>query len=176
MAPIRLKNLAALEIDRHFDRCAPGQLYLSIPEYEVKNGAPLEFQLPDRVAHMLDTFIADYRPYLIAQPCSWLFAREDGTDQVHKVVLARRITTTIERELGIEMNVHLFRHLAAMLILDRDPGAYDLVRRILAHSELSTTLDAYSGMESIGATRLLADLVETAHKEQPLRTLTRQRR
>ena len=91
-------------------------------------------------------------------------------------MLARRVKETIEERLGIEMNTHLFRHLAAMLILDRDPGAYDLVRRILGHAELSTTLDAYSGMESLSATRLLSELVETAHEEAPSRTLTGKRR
>lgn len=175
MAPIRLKNLAELEIDRHFDRTVPGKLYLTIPEYEVKNGAPLEFDLPERVRELLDTFLADFRPYLIAGPCPWLFAREDGTGHVHQTVLARRVTETIAERLGIEMNMHLFRHLAATLILDRDPGAYDLVRRILGHAELSTTMDAYVGMEAPSATRFLSELVETAHEQAPSRALTRKR-
>lgn len=176
VAPIRLKNLAGLRTDLHFDRTVPGRLYLTIPEYEVKNGAPLEFELPDRVRELLDTFLADFRPCLIAAPCPWLFAREDGTDHVHQTVLARRVTETIAERLGLEMNLHLFRHLAAMLILDRDPGAYDLVRRILGHAELSTTLDAYAGMESLSATRFLSGLVETAHEEAPSRPLTTRRR
>ena len=153
----------------------PGRLYLTIPEYAVKNGAPLEFELPCRVRELLDTFLADFRSCLIAAPCRWLFARKDGTDHVHQTVLARRVTETIAERLGIEMNMHLFRHLAAMLILDRDPGAYDLVRRILGHAELSTTLDAYAGMESLSATRLLSGLVETAHEEAPSRPLARRR-
>lgn len=176
IAPLRLKNLAELHLDLHFDRTVPGRLILTIPEYEVKNAAPLEFELPDRVRELLDWFLADFRPYLIAQPCPWLFAREDGTDHVHQTVLARRVTETIAERLGIEMNMHLFRHLSALLILDRDPGAYDLVRRILGHAELSTTLDAYAGMESLSATRLLSELVETAHEEAPSRSLTATRR
>lgn len=176
VAPIRLRNLAGLDLDRHFDRSVREQLYLTIPDYEVKNGAPLEFQLPDRVRVMLETFLGDYRPYLIARPCRWLFAREDATDHAHQTVLARRITERIDERLGLEMNVHLFRHLAAMLILERDPGAYDLVRRILGHAELSTTIDAYGAFESTSATRMLAEIIEEAHAEPSSRPLVRGRR
>ncbi|MEM7667865.1 MAG: tyrosine-type recombinase/integrase [Pseudomonadota bacterium] len=175
VAPLRLKNLAGLDLDRHFDRAVPGHLYLTIPEYEVKNGAPLEFELPERIGDMLDVFLAEHRPHLIKAPCPWLFAREDGTDHVHQSVLARRINETISDRLGLEMNVHLFRHLAARLILEQDPAAFDLVRRILGHSEVSTTIDAYGGLESLKAAHILSDLVDQAEAEHPARPLQRRK-
>lgn len=160
VAPMRRKNLAALEIDRHFDRIGNSKVYLILPSSEVKNKAPLEFELSPRIADLLGAFVAIHRARLTDPTCKWLFARVDGAGPVDESVLARRITETFERTLGLEMNMHLFRHLAAMFILERDPGAYDLVRRLLGHSELSTTVDAYTGMENLAATRFLSEIVE----------------
>lgn len=164
--PVKAARLAEVALAIAIETVAPIRL---------KNSAPLEFQLPDRIRRILETFVADFRPHLIAQPCPWLFAREDGTDQVHQTVLARRITETVSERLGLEMNVHLFRHLAAMLILEQDPAAFDLVRRILGHAELSTTIDAYGGLESLTATRILSDLVDKAEAEHPSRPLGRRK-
>jgi integrase len=173
VCPVRLKNLAAIEIDRHFDRPQRGKLYFVVPSSEVKNERPLEFELPSRLIDLIDRFLEYDRKHLVSRSCPWLFAREDGRGPVHKTVLARRITDTIGRELGVEMNPHLFRHFAAMIILERDPGAYDLVRRLLGHSELSTTVDAYSGMETLRATQWFGELVEESQREAPARRRNR---
>lgn len=174
IAPMRRKNLAAIEIDRHIDRVGERKVYLTVPFSEVKNQSPLEFELPPRIAELLDRFIADHRAHLTDTSSKWLFARIDGAAHIHEGVLARRITETFKRTLGLEMNMHLFRHLAAMFILERDPGAYNLVRRLLGHSELSTTIDACTGMETLTATRFLADIVESQQAAPP--RLNRRRR
>ena len=46
------------------------------------------------------------------------------------------------------MNAHLFRHLAGMLILQRHPGSYELVRRLLGHRTINTTINFYTSLES----------------------------
>lgn len=108
VCPVRLKNLAAIEMDRHFDRRQRGRLYFVVPRAEVKNERPLEFELPPRLIALIDRFLEHHRRHLVSRSCPWLFAREDGRGPVHKTVLARRITETIGRELGLEMNPHLF--------------------------------------------------------------------
>ena len=45
------------------------------------------------------------------------------------------------------------RHIGAKLYLDRNPGNYEVVRRLLAHKRLSTTLDSYTGLETEAAVR-----------------------
>jgi len=57
------------------------------------------------------------------------------------------------RETGLEVHVHLFRHLAAKLFLDQNPGQYESVRRQLGHRSMETTLRAYAGMEAAAASR-----------------------
>ncbi len=51
------------------------------------------------------------------------------------------------------MNAHLFRHLVGMLYLQRHPGSYELVRRILGHKKMATTLSFYTDLESKWALR-----------------------
>ena len=62
------------------------------------------------------------------------------------------------------MNAHLFRHLAAMLFLDAHPGAYEATRRLLGHTQLSSTLNAYAGFEAGTATRLFAEVIDAARR------------
>ena len=37
------------------------------------------------------------------------------------------------------------RHIGAKLYLDQNPGAYEVVRRVLGHKSLSTTVNNYTG-------------------------------
>ena len=47
--------------------------------------------------------------------------------------------------------MHLMRHLGALLYLDRNPGSYEIVRRVLGHKRLSTTVGNYTGAETDAA-------------------------
>lgn len=45
------------------------------------------------------------------------------------------------------------RHLGAKLYLDANPGAYGVVRRVLGHTVMSTTVNNYTGLETDAALR-----------------------
>ena len=51
-------------------------------------------------------------------------------------------------ETGLVMNPHLFRHLGAHLFLERHPGSYEEVRRVLGHKNIDTTIENYAGLET----------------------------
>jgi integrase len=57
------------------------------------------------------------------------------------------------------MTPHQFRHLCAKLILDRNPGAYELVRQMLGHTSQKTTANSYAGIDTLRAGRAHAELV-----------------
>ena len=59
----------------------------------------------------------------------------------------------LSRDAGIDITPHQFRHAAAAIILKHDPGNYELVRRVLGHKRLQTTIQAYVGLESLEAAR-----------------------
>lgn len=75
--------------------------------------------------------------------------------------LSERIKCRVRSEIGVEMNAHLFRHLAVMIYLDANPGGYEVARQMLGHSSVSRTISVYSGMETISATQAFAKVVDT---------------
>ena len=82
--------------------------------------------------------------FAVALLCSGQNATLTGT-------LAGQIVAAIRRHIGVRMTVHAFRHVAAKIYLDRNPGAYALVSRLLGHRSIQTTMNAYTGLESKAA-------------------------
>jgi integrase len=155
MAPLRRRNLAGLHTERHLQRTRSsrhGVLHLVIPAGETKNREPLEFELPPHLADLIREYLDHYRPLLLDGPNDWLFPGRRGR---HKIAhaLSTQIRRAVFQATGLEVNVHLFRHIGAKLYLDSNPGAYEVVRRTLAHSSIDTTTAHYTGFETKAATR-----------------------
>jgi integrase len=51
------------------------------------------------------------------------------------------------------MPAHRFRHAAAKIYLDRNPGQYEVIRQLLGHKDIQTTIAFYAGAESASAAR-----------------------
>ena len=69
------------------------------------------------------------------------------------------IEKTVLRYLGIKITPHQFRHLAAKIVLDANPGAHELVRQLLGHKSLKITTAFYAGIDTRRAGRAHADLI-----------------
>ncbi|WP_285675025.1 tyrosine-type recombinase/integrase [Paralimibaculum aggregatum] len=145
VCPIRRRNLAEIRIDRHLQRQKDGRVWLVFGADEVKNRQPIEFALHPPVVALIDRHLTGHRPVLVPGGTPWLFPRRDGAAPCAKGALSARISRTIRRELGLEIHMHLFRHLAAMLWLEAHPGNDEAARRLLGHAALSSTLNAYAG-------------------------------
>ena len=52
---------------------------------------------------------------------------------------------------GLRLTAHQFRHVAAKIWLDENPGAYEVVRRVLRHRSIDTTTENYTGFETQAA-------------------------
>jgi len=74
--------------------------------------------------------------------------------------LSGQITERIYKATGLRMTVHQFRHAAGAIILARRPGEYELVRRLLGHRNVQTTMKAYVGLENIQASQIFAEIVK----------------
>ena len=57
------------------------------------------------------------------------------------------------------MTAHQFRHAAGAIILQRRPGEYELVRRLLGHRNVQTTINCYIGLENIQAAEIFSQIV-----------------
>lgn len=160
VCPIRRKNLAGLHRERNLRRFGDGRVFLVFEPGEVKNERLIEFELPARILAMIDRHVALRAPLLCPHGTPWLFPRRDGLMAMDRSGFGGKISEIVRKEVGAEMNLHLFRHLAAKFWLDRHPGNYEALRRLLGHAELSSTLNAYAGFEAGTATRLFAELID----------------
>lgn len=146
---IRRKNLASLRLDRHLVRRGQ-KLFLAIDEQETKNGDPIDLELPDETAAIIDWYVNEYRPHLIKQPTDALFPGEGGAPK-NPGTLATQIKHTIHRFTGLDLNIHVLRHAGGKLFLDQRPGQYEVVRRVLGHRSMATTTAYYAGAEQRAA-------------------------
>ena len=159
--PLRIKNIAGIHIEQHLQHMGYGKLFLVMTEEDTKTGKPIEAELPKELVGMIKKHLASRAPLLCPKGTVWLFPRRDGLGAVDPNRLSARLAKRIRTEVGIEMNAHLFRHLAAMTWLDAHPGAYEAARRLLGHSASSHTINLYSGMEARSATNAFGQLMET---------------
>ncbi len=157
--PIRRKNLVGLHLERNLRRMGDGRVFLVFEAGETKTRRPLEFELPKEVVRRLEEHLALRSPTLCAAGVPWLFPRRDGAAPMDPSRLSSRISERIRKETGLEVHPHLFRHLCAQLWLRAHPGHYESLRRLLGHSQLSSTLDVYAGLEAGTATRAYAELI-----------------
>lgn len=159
VCPLRIKNLAAIDLTRHIQRPGDGRVFLVIEDGETKTGQPIEFELPLDVVALLDAHAKIRVPHLCPPGTRFLFPKRCGSSSIDGTALSSRLSKRLRKELGIDMNAHLFRHFAVMMWLDANPGGYEVARRLLGHKQLSHTINLYSGLEAKTASRAFADLV-----------------
>jgi hypothetical protein len=168
-APIRLANLTAIKFG--FNLIKPGgtnsNYWLVFPNYDVKNRVKLEYPLEHHITRLIDEYVHDFRPALLrGRNEDWLFPGQCGGAK-GKVSFSGQITKRIYEATGLRMTVHQFRHAAGAIILKRRPGEYELVRRLLGHRNVQTTINAYVGLENIQASEIFAEMV-MEHMEDEL--------
>jgi len=176
--PLRVGNLAALDIGKHFMRSRPGPkgvIHLVIPAEEVKNRRPLEFELPMHLARLFEEHIATYRPYIPGSQSRWLFPDEGGT-HVSSRLLSARLSNFILRYTGLRMTVHMFRHFAAEMLLEAMPNGHEVVRMLLGHTSAETAHLYYIRRNMSKAVKLFSDHILKARQERCLRTSPGRRR
>ncbi|PSL12638.1 site-specific integrase [Shimia abyssi] len=160
-SPIRIENLANINIDRHILRRGKGRsqsVSLCFPSDEVKNDLEIELPLAPETVRLLDSYLTKAWPILAAPGCRDLFPGKQGSKR-SKVGLGMAIAKTTERELGVRISPHQFRHIAGYLFLKQRPGDYETVRVLLGHKSLQTTIQFYAGMEISAAAQRFDEVV-----------------
>jgi integrase len=152
--PIRMQNLISLTFGVHlFLQEGPGAIStLEIPAHEVKNKRAIEFDIPAHIVRMLIEYRNQLAPKIIGRKPDHLFVNPDGTRK-HSQTLSHLIVRIVRKYAGVELSPHQYRHLAAKIILDDSPGAFELVKQLLGHENLKTTTNAYAGIDTRRAAR-----------------------
>src|SRR4051794_27418481 len=116
---IRLRNLGGCHIERNIVRAGSGKrqpLRFLFERHEVKSHRVLDKPIPPVLAQALDRYIGRYRPRLVgARDHGWLFPGRTEKPKA-KEALGRQVKQTIREHTGMVVNVHLFRHLNALLL------------------------------------------------------------
>jgi integrase len=169
-APLRLQNLATLRFGVHlYVRPQRGAIStIEVPAEEVKNHRPLAFDLPLPLARMLLEYHNEVVPRILGRRTDRLFVNVSGSAKVSQGI-GVLISKTLRKRIGLRLTPHQFRHLSARLILDREPGAYETVRQLLAHTNTNTTVASYSGFDSRRASRHHQRLIESTLTAAPVR-------
>ena len=154
MAPIRLGNLCALDLEQNLvrPRRRSKEMHIVLPAEQVKNREALEYPLPLPSVELIERFVKEFRPRLASPNCTALFPGRSGGAK-KPVTLGQQICQTIRSQIGLVMTPHSFRHATAKIYLDANPGGYEVVRRVLGHRSIDTTTAFYTGLETAAAVR-----------------------
>ena len=169
-APLRVKNLQDLRLGSSLVSMGHGKaahFVVLFREDETKNAAAIEWPLPVETSRRIQSYIDQERAILAAPGNRFLFAG-DGQNPFSLPAVKSTLQATIAREIGIHVHPHLMRHFAAWLFLDANPGCYELVRRVLGHKRVETTIRSYCGLETDAAAATFQKAVIARQNETAL--------
>ncbi len=154
VCPMRRKNLAELRIDQHLYRPDPRLktlTHLLISADEVKNDTSIQWALPKESAQLIEDFLTHHRPHLVEPGNPYLFGT--GSKLRSAQHLGEWLAGEVTARVGVEFNVHLARHFAAWNFLRMYPGQYEVIRQVLGHCSIDTTIKYYLGLEADSAAK-----------------------
>ena len=130
----------------------------------MKNRVQLEFPLDPTLTMLIDEYAHEFRPFLLRGSNDlWAFPGESGGFKDAKT-FSGQISERIRKGTGLRLTVHQFRHAAAAILLKHRPGEYELVRRVLGHRNIQTTIRYYCGLETTQANVIFGDIVRKQMK------------
>jgi integrase len=157
---LRMQNLSSLRFDKHLHwpqgRRKPA--LITFGDDETKNNVRFEFEIPPVLADRLQIYRNEIAPAVTGQRPDAVFVTFKGKPRTQGAIKVA-IERTVLRKLGVKLTPHQFRHLAAKFALDDNPGAFELVRQLLAHKNLKTTTNFYAGIDTRRAGRAHANLI-----------------
>jgi integrase len=160
--PLRVENVAYLDLDRHFQRPVhggPGKWLVSIPGHEVKNGKDINGEFTEETSALLDRYVAVFRPALSAQLSSALFPSRTGQAK-RRTTVSTQFYQFVRHETGFELNAHIMRHFAVNNWLDAHPEDAETARQLLGHRSIDTTRKFYAGLDQRRSFRLYHEVIE----------------
>jgi integrase/recombinase XerD len=154
---IRLKNYAALELDRTIKKIGT-HWWIALPAREAKGRRADERRIHRLLKPCLDRYIDHYRPQL-GPTNKLLWVGEKGQPLKYKTV-GRLITETTREVLGVPISPHLFRACAASYVAIAVGKQHGLASALLQHTHPQTTEKHYNLARMATAAEEFGRLIE----------------
>lgn len=177
-APVRIGNLASIDLDRHVLRSGEGRnrrVHLYFPAAEVKNDRALELPLTTETVEFLDLYIEHIRPRSVRSPNAFLFPGASNNPK-GSALLSSQIGDFMHKHVGLRVSAHKFRHLIGYLFLKQNPGAHEVVRQLLGHKSIDTTIRYYASLEQDEAFELYDSFLDELREAAGPPSKTRSKR
>jgi len=161
VAPVRIENLSEIRLGENLIRPGgPRALYfLTFERYDVKNDISLDFEFDKLTTQLIDHYVQHHRPQLMRGRSHNFLIPGIAGNRKGKTTFGEQISKCVWKHVGVKLTPHQFRHCAAALLLTRHPGNYELVRQVLGHKKIETTIAYYIGLETIASTRIFGAVV-----------------
>jgi integrase len=164
--PLRMKNLHSCRLGHNLRFPGGGSpiATLSFQAYEMKNDDDIEFGIRGRLCKALQTYIELFRPWFAAtSPDSaekgWLFPAGGKAGPLSDSQVRKIIIDTVAERVGAEFHPHLFRSLAVVFCLERDPAGLEHCRQLLGDKSLQVILRHYAAVRTKQAAERQDELV-----------------
>jgi integrase len=145
--PLRISDLTKLRFGENISWPAgpkgPACLVLTLE----KTGTPFQAELDGELAAMLKHYREKLVPKLAGRRHDELFVSVDGRRKL-PATLSFEFKRAMIEHLGFAITPHQFRHIAAKLILDHNPGAFELIRQLLGHTSQKYAISNYAGVDT----------------------------
>jgi site-specific recombinase XerD len=160
----RSRNVAATMIGVSLQRRG-AVWWATFGSKDTKNKRPIDIPLPDHFTPWIDRYLDYYRPQLacrVAMPAAddafWISHR--GKPLTGKEI-GKRVSAVTKRELGRNINAHLFRKIIPTELAIRDPGHVGIAQPLLGHADYRTTQQAYNLGRALDAARRHQNLIQS---------------
>ena len=150
--PMRVGNLASLDIERHLRwiiEKKQQRLIINIPADEVKNTTPLRYELTGASAAMMRDYLDRARPTLCKEPGTAVFPKQNGSNR-NPGDLSDQIKRHCFDATGLTINAHLFRSLASKIHNLVSAGDAATISHVLG-DRIGTVMKSYAQFEQKNA-------------------------
>jgi integrase/recombinase XerD len=170
---VRARNIAAMSIGGSLQRRGDTWWVVFGPG-ETKNGRPFEMPLPGPYTSYVERYIAEYRPFLArrsptpaADEAFWI---SDGGQPLTAKEVGQVISAVTKRELGRDLNPHLFRKICSTELAIRDPEHVGIAHQLLGHADYRTAQQVYNlarALDAAGRHHRMVKSIRTASGAAP---------
>jgi integrase len=158
--PIRLKNLAELELGRTFHK-VDNDWWIVLPATETKENRRDERKVEPTLLPWVKKYLEKYRPalnHLQKVDDRFLWSSSRGGRFTYGGI-ERAIKATTLASVGVDVCPHLFRTSAASTVAASAPSTPGLAAALLHHIDPSVTEEHYNRARSIDASRAFGALI-----------------